>query len=212
MNNSEKSSMILQEYLWEISTFITTYSHFHEKWLWFPTDFIAMFFLIKVRVETKEVCDVSYSTQWWKVVCAKTNIKKKKYQTNYPVISYLIDTISNSMDMNLSKLWEIVKDREAWCAAVHGVTKCQTQLSNWTTKTTIAAAVVVVLSSIQLLMTPRTTAFQAPLPMEFSRQQYWVLTMGLVLHQALYIELVHFIHTKIQWKLFLPCHFTDGKL
>ena len=60
----------------------------------------------------------------------KQTLKKKKYQTNYPVISYLIDTISNSMDMNLSKLWEIVKDREAWCAAVHGVTKCQTQLSN----------------------------------------------------------------------------------
>ena len=36
----------------------------------------------------------------------------------------------NSMDMNMSKLWEILKDREAWGAAVHGVTKSQTQLSN----------------------------------------------------------------------------------
>ena len=37
-----------------------------------------------------------------------------------------LDSITSSMDMNLSKLWEIVEDRGAWCAAVHGVTKNQT--------------------------------------------------------------------------------------
>ena len=41
-----------------------------------------------------------------------------------------LDSITNSMDMNLTKLREIVKDREAWHAAVHGITKSQTQLSD----------------------------------------------------------------------------------
>ena len=41
-----------------------------------------------------------------------------------------LDSITDSMDMNLSKLWEIVEDRGAWRASVHGVAKSQTQLSN----------------------------------------------------------------------------------
>ena len=57
---------------------------------------------------------------------AKTEGRKRRGQKK---IRWL-DSITDSMDMNLSKLKEIVKDRGAWCAVAHGPTKSRTQLSN----------------------------------------------------------------------------------
>ena len=57
-----------------------------------------------------------------------------------------LDGITDLMGMSLSRLWEMVRDREAWCAAVHGVTKSQTQQSKWT------ELMLLILGVIQLLI------------------------------------------------------------
>ena len=55
-----------------------------------------------------------------------------------------LDGIFNSMDMNLSKLWEVVDDSKIWCAAVYSVSKCQTRLTNWTTKNFLTSKLLLV--------------------------------------------------------------------
>ena len=80
-----------------------------------------------------------------------------------------LDNMADSMDMNLSKLQKVVEDMGAWHAVVHGVTKSQTQLSNWTTTILDTCHSVQLFSHVQLFAAPWTAARQAPLSITNSR-------------------------------------------
>ena len=128
-----------------------------------------------------------------------------------------LDGIIHSVDMSLSKFRELVVNREAWRAAVYGVTKSRTQLSNWAQLSwslSVYWLLVYVhaqlLSRVRFFETPMTVARQAPLSMEFSR--HW---SGLPFHPSgdlpnLGVELISpslagwFFTTEQSW-VFFPC-------
>ena len=75
---------------------------------------------------------VAKSQTWLKRLSTHTVLFEGKKRRGQQRMRWL-DTITKSIDMNMSKLREIVKNRGVWRAAVHGITKSQTSLNNWTT-------------------------------------------------------------------------------
>ena len=111
-----------------------------------------------------------------------------------------LDSITNSMHMNLSKLWEIVEDRGAWRATVHGVAKSRTPLNDWTTTNLFRMSLTKFVSIVSL--TP------------FFPQDLWLSTpLSLAtVHHVIAEQTIFLFGEKInQWPVLIFSMVTDGQ-
>ena len=79
----------------------------------------------------------------WRATSLENTLMRGKFEGKQRRYQHRLDSITNSMDMNLSEFQEMVEDQGAWCAAVHGVTKSWTRFSHWTKTTAMRIHTVV---------------------------------------------------------------------